>query len=380
LAVLLALAGCGVEKTNNNGDLVDVPQTVETDDGEAAFEPSGDLTGENEEEPVSSAEAESEAKSEWQTEEATAAIPEIIEAVDGEWKIALENLLVKFPRMIDRAKYEAEINLARPAEADDRGYFPEWYKFHDLDGDDIPEIIITYVFPESEGVYDKIYKLFGDTYEQIELPGQIAGHVMFVFYTNSQEKLVAATIRGGYTINAIYFAEIQGKKLMLSDFIDSEGKDNFNGVKYDSFSDWDGTSLWYATDADKTLRLFPEIDCSDVLDAAKTRVYGINNKNMSAVYKEEIKFYDTIDYTPYLKIIWVASEWDGGVYDSISFFITKIENGKIEGTLGAGIITPEFFSNSLITFINNPYLEPIMRVFYQRDDGLFYESYLAQNG
>ncbi|MFA9466994.1 MAG: hypothetical protein ACERKN_22295 [Velocimicrobium sp.] len=51
-----------------------------------------------------------------------------------------------------------------------------------------------------------------------------------------------------------------------------------------------------------------------------------------------------IDYNQYLKKIWVVKEWNGGAYDYFSFFISKIENGVIEGKLTTGSIAyPDFF-------------------------------------
>ena len=173
-----------------------------------------------------------------------------------EWKTALENFLTQFPSLYD---------FGNPKAPDADGiYLPFKCRFQDLDSDNIPEAIITFGVPEGEWVFDKAYKLYDGSYEQI-------GQAMFIFYTNTEGKLVAAT-KSGYTINAIYFAEIQNKKLILNDYIDSKGNDNFNGVKYDSFSEEDGTSLWEATDADETLKLLPEIDCSDIFNAAKSRI------------------------------------------------------------------------------------------------------------
>jgi len=56
---------------------------------------------------------------------------------------------------------------------------------------------------------------------------------------------------------------------------------------------------------------------------------------------------DTFDYSHYLKKIWVVKEWDGGVYNyPFSFFITRIEDGVIEGEFSEGIVMPFFFSSS----------------------------------
>ena len=55
-----------------------------------------------------------------------------------------------------------------------------------------------------------------------------------------------------------------------------------------------------------------------------------------------------IDYNQYLKKIWVVKSWNGGAYDYSSFFITRIENGVIEGKLSTGSIAyPNFYFYSL---------------------------------
>jgi hypothetical protein len=51
-----------------------------------------------------------------------------------------------------------------------------------------------------------------------------------------------------------------------------------------------------------------------------------------------------IDYNQYLKKIRVVKNWNGGAYDYFSFFISKIENGVIEGKLSTGSIAyPDFY-------------------------------------
>lgn len=55
-----------------------------------------------------------------------------------------------------------------------------------------------------------------------------------------------------------------------------------------------------------------------------------------------------IDYNKYIKKIWVVESWDGGAYDYFSFFISKIENGIIEGKLSTrSIAQPDFYFYSL---------------------------------
>jgi len=207
------------------------------------------------------------------------------------WQTALENLLVKFPTILDEnALREAGSGITRPTDAEGI-YVPCYYKFQDLDGDNIPEAIITFAHPESEWVYDNIYKMYGNSYEKISQDEKIV-KVMFMFYKNTEGRLVAAT-QSGYTVNAIYFADIRDKKLILSDFIDSNGNDNYNGVKYSGFLELDRTSLESATDADQTLQPLPEIDCSNIVNAARYKVYGspkTGDNNLPAVFTVLIFF------------------------------------------------------------------------------------------
>ena len=224
-----------------------------------------------------------------------------VSAENIKWQTALENLLVKFPTILDEtALYEAGSGIVRPIDAEGI-YVPCYYKFQDLDGDNIPEAIITFGYPESECVYDNIYKLYGNSYEKISQDEKI-GKVMFIFYTTTEGRLAAAT-QSGYTVNAIYFADIRDKKLILSDYIDSKGNDNYNGVKYSSFSELDGTSLWSATDADQTLQPLSEIDCSNIVNAARYKVYGnpqTGDKNLLVIFTVLI-FFINVFYILFVK-------------------------------------------------------------------------------
>jgi len=276
------------DTTTDDGDSTVMPDSVEVADETSDGKPSDATDGNDIASSVD------------QTIYATAptmGTRETIKAESGDWQIALENFLTGFPTMLDEtALYEVGMGIRKAVDSDGI-YAPVEYMFQDLDGDGIPEVLINFIHPESEPVFHKVYKLYGDTYEQI-------AQARFVFYTNQQGRLVAATIRG-YTVNAIYFAEIQGKELVLSDFIDSEGNDSYNGVKYDSFSEWDGTSLFYATDADKTLRLLPEIDCSDIVALSAYRLFL--EGNICALYDEKVPMYiddivlesDGLDYPQY---------------------------------------------------------------------------------
>ncbi|WP_167956256.1 hypothetical protein [Anaerosporobacter faecicola] len=60
-----------------------------------------------------------------------------------------------------------------------------------------------------------------------------------------------------------------------------------------------------------------------------------------------------IDYNQYLKKIWVMKNWAGGGYNYFSFFISRIEDGVIEGKLSTGSIAePEFYFYSFDSTTN----------------------------
>lgn len=53
---------------------------------------------------------------------------------------------------------------------------------------------------------------------------------------------------------------------------------------------------------------------------------------------------DIIDYNQYLKKIWIVDNWNNEIYDYFSFFISKIENGVIEGKLKTyDLAIPDFY-------------------------------------
>jgi len=203
------------------------------------------------------------------------------------WEIALENLLIQFPTILDETVFWETANALREtADLEQIGvtpdgtaiymqttsmiYLPARFRFQDLDGDGIPEVIISYTIPESGFIYDKIYKLYDDSYVQINQDNQ---H-LFNFYTSAEGKLVAS-IKGQFTINAVYFVEIINGELILTDYIDSTGSDNFNGVKYDNIVELLQTmDVWGARDLDKTLQPIPEIDLPDIVSAVQFKVYS----------------------------------------------------------------------------------------------------------
>jgi hypothetical protein len=185
-----------------------------------------------------------------------------------DWKISLENFLTQYPTLFEDIRGTYDISKA----TDILGNAPYKVRFQDLDGDDIPEIIISF-YPPAAGsiVYDKIYKLYGDAYEQIE-------HILkvFTFYINKDGKLVAET-RNGDMVSGIYFAEIKDKKLILSDYIDSGGNDNYNGVKYSDLTGLHSImDIWTAADVDNTLAMLPEIDGSAIVSSARNRINSDN--------------------------------------------------------------------------------------------------------
>jgi len=187
-------------------------------------------------------------------------------AADGDWKAALENLLTQFPSVF---KEIHDVSEATDAEGIN---VPYKFIFYDLDGDGIPEAMVLYGPPASERTYDKIYKFYGGSYEQIEHKQTIFG-----VYTNTDGKLVAES-RGGYMVDAVYFAEINDKKLILSDFIDSSGSDTYNGVRYADLPElYETMDVWSAADLDDTLEPLPQLEFPDIVNAAKNRVNADNN-------------------------------------------------------------------------------------------------------
>ncbi|MCL2158472.1 MAG: hypothetical protein FWH48_03600 [Oscillospiraceae bacterium] len=177
----------------------------------------------------------------------------------GDWKAPMEKFFTQFAVATDDA---------------DGANVPVKYRFLDLDGDDVPEIIISYGLPESELTYDKVYKLYGDVDVYVKIAEDSK---LLAFYTNQEGKLVVAK-RSGYMVDSIYFAEIADKKLSFNSYVDSRGSDSYNGVKYDSlpelYSDMD---IWSALDLDDTLSEIAEIDCSEVVNAAKNPSYKWEN-------------------------------------------------------------------------------------------------------
>ena len=62
-------------------------------------------------------------------------------------------------------------------------------------------------------------------------------------------------------ISAIHFADIIDGQLVLSDYIDSNGNDNFNGISYSNVLDMMQTfemDIWSARDLDEALQPLQE--------------------------------------------------------------------------------------------------------------------------
>ncbi|WP_010681115.1 hypothetical protein [Acetivibrio cellulolyticus] len=80
-------------------------------------------------------------------------------------------------------------------------------------------------------------------------------------------------------------------------------------------------------------------------DSSTDHVTVMPTKPSTSTSGDNIK---ATDYNQYLKKIWVVKSWNGAAYDYFSFFISKIENGVIEGKLSTGSIAyPDFYSYSL---------------------------------
>ena len=141
---------------------------------------------------------------------------------------------------------------------------PHECKFYDLDNDNIPEIVVSFPSRFSEGGHDFIYKLNGTNYEPIY--SELNSVYM---YKNSQNILVV--FEGFYVvINAVYFAEIQNGKLIFSDYIDSNGNNMLDGIKYNNITE--ETDMWeFMQKVIENDNLTPlvEFDVSDVVDAIK---------------------------------------------------------------------------------------------------------------
>lgn len=88
-----------------------------------------------------------------------------------------------------------------------------------------------------------------------------------------------------------------------------------------------------------------KINESNIPDTSTAHVTVMPTKPSIYPSGDNVKF---IDYNQYLKKIWVVKSWNGGAYDYYSFFISKIENGVIEGKISIGSIAyPDFFFYSL---------------------------------
>lgn len=89
------------------------------------------------------------------------------------------------------------------------------------------------------------------------------------------------------------------------------------------------------------------IDNSNISEDQSSAINKTNETSMptgpgSPQPGDDIK---AIDYNRYLKKIWVVKDWDGGAYKyPSSFFISKIENGAVEGKLiTRSVAEPEFY-------------------------------------
>lgn len=227
-----------------------------------------------------------------------------IRAENASWKLTLADFLMNnFPSLFDEAtqkknnemfeKWENNSNYIPdpsniPIDALDKWngknpYYPLLlplqYEFYDLDNDGIPEVIITYPTSWAEERYHFVYQLNGNKYELI-----YSEYQSVYFYTNAYNNLVMC--EGFYTtFYAVYFAEIKNGELKLSNYIDSNSSDMYNGFKYNylggdfSHPHEDGSIVTYQAgvdisilgeiiEADALTPLLP-FDCSDVVDSLK---------------------------------------------------------------------------------------------------------------
>lgn len=226
-----------------------------------------------------------------------------------EWKEALRYCLSNnFPSLFDQAtinknkeafaryeqwwSYERELNLTEyfdnPITASDVSsdiiidnrnipnlYIPFRCEFYDLDNDKMPEAIIVYApLITHGGAWGEVYKLYGTSYERI---GSLSrGEYGESFYINPENRIVSAGR------DSTRILEIKNKEIVYSEYIDSMGSNTYNGMKYSEIGNYssdffmfENKEEWLNTEvflAD--LRLLPQIDCSDVVEAAKNSVYA----------------------------------------------------------------------------------------------------------
>lgn len=242
------------------------------------------------------------------------------EATDWtEWKEALRYCLINnFPSLFDQATinknkeaftryekwwlYEREFNLIEYLDnpisfnnvsidiiIDNRDipnlYLPFRCEFYDLDNDGIPEAIIVYAPLISHGgAWGEVYKFYGTSYEKI---GSLSyGEYAESLYINPQNRIVSV----GRESTRIL--EIKNKKIVYSEYIDSTGSDTYNGMKYSEIGSYSsdffsfGTyEAWLNTEvflAD--LKRLPQIDCSDVVEAAKNSSYAPKTGDNYAIW------------------------------------------------------------------------------------------------
>jgi len=152
---------------------------------------------------------------------------------------------------------------------------PYRYTFYDLDNDNIPEALIYYGIMNSEGVLCNIYKLYGTTFEKI---GETS--IWTEYYVNPQNKSTFVSLSPyDEMVYSICFMDIQNKKLILNNYIDSKGNTKYNGFEYKNLGDtyeFGGyiynIGVRYEELADELalLKPFLEFDCSDIINSIKS--------------------------------------------------------------------------------------------------------------
>ena len=147
---------------------------------------------------------------------------------------------------------------------------PTNYFFYDLDFDGIPELIVDYGGIASGIGCRYVCKLYGDSYEKTDtLSG---GEYYEMIFINPENKIVSISPHATRVLN------IQNKKVVYSNYIDSFGNDEYNGIKYSEIGTYSTFDLFVYKDHEEfltreiflaDLRRIPEFDCSDVLNAIK---------------------------------------------------------------------------------------------------------------
>lgn len=104
------------------------------------------------------------------------------------------------------------------------------------------------------------------------------------------------------------------------------------------------------------LSMYLIIICFCISRCGNGKEYANNNENQTSISNFEDsnstmagdsvvgEVNDNINYDKYIDKIWVVESWTGGAYDYPSFYISKIQNGEVEGRYSTGSVAqPDFY-------------------------------------